>query len=72
MTADELGDALERYLGKRPLAPPHVHPCPKCYEPWPCGASDCTIEPDLERDNGMPSGAYCVCPPCRKKESKTA
>jgi hypothetical protein len=46
-------------------APPHVHRCPECYEAWPCGA-DCAIEPDLALDNGLPCGAYCVCPSCEK------
>lgn len=45
---------------------PHVHSCPECYEDAVCGF-DCTIEPDLELDNGMPRGAFCVCRPCLKR-----
>jgi len=44
---------------------PHVHSCPECYEDVPC-TMDCTLEPDLERDNGTPVGSHCVCDRCHK------
>lgn len=42
---------------------PHVHPCPECYNDWPC-AMDCSIVTDLRRDNGMASGSHALCGPC--------
>lgn len=42
---------------------PHVHRCPGCYQAFPCGL-DCTIEPDLTLDNGMPAGSYVKCRKC--------
>lgn len=50
------------FLRSRP-SPPHVHPCPECYTSWPC-AMNCFIEPDLEMDNGIPSGSYVACHRC--------
>ena len=53
-------DRIEVYLFlRRRRSPAHVHPCPGCYTDWPCGM-DCTIEPDLETDQGLPSGAYSI------------
>ena len=40
--------------------PRHIHRCPECYEHITC-LLDCTIEPDLEREDGMPSGSYVCC-----------
>jgi hypothetical protein len=40
--------------------PYHVHACPVCYDDSPC-TRDCTIEPDLERANGMPAGSHICC-----------
>jgi hypothetical protein len=46
----------------------HVHPCPECYEhPW-CTYDDCTIEPDLQRDDGTLSGSYVVCDDCKERK----
>lgn len=42
---------------------PHVHGCPECYEHVPCSMA-CTLEPDLELDDGTPSGGYFVCKSC--------
>lgn len=42
---------------------PHVHPCPECYEYVPC-SMDCALEPDLELDDGTPSGSHCICDRC--------
>lgn len=50
---------------KHRKSPPHVHPCPGCYTDWPCGM-DCTMQGDLECDNGMPSGSYVLCELCVK------
>jgi len=46
----------------RPMA--HVHPCPECYSAWPCAFLTCTIEPDLQLDNGVSSGFYEQCGRC--------
>lgn len=46
----------------------HVHPCPECYEHPVCKYLDCTIEPDLERDDGTPSGSFVVCDECEERE----
>ena len=43
---------------------PHVHACPECYEHVPC-TMNCTLEPDLELDDGTPCGSHCVCERCR-------
>lgn len=40
--------------------PRHVHPCPICHGMSYC-LMDCSIEPDLERDDGTPSGSYLCC-----------
>lgn len=42
------------------MPPRHVHTCPACHERYECGYG-CTLEPDLECDDGTPSGAYCCC-----------
>ena len=44
----------------------HGHPCPVCYEFKPC-TMGCTLEPDLERSDGSPSGSHCVCDDCRRR-----
>lgn len=40
--------------------PRHVHPCPICHGMSYC-LMDCAIEPDLEREDGTPSGSYICC-----------
>lgn len=47
----------------RPKPPPHVHRCLGCYQAFLCGLN-CTIEPDLTLDNGMPAGSYAKCRKC--------
>jgi hypothetical protein len=42
------------------VTPLHVHPCPFCSGKFEC-LLDCTIEPDLELDDGTPVGAYVCC-----------
>lgn len=44
----------------------HVHSCPECFEHVPCDDPRCTLEPDLERNDGTPAGSHCVCDSCRK------
>ncbi len=38
----------------------HYHACPVCYEYKPCHMA-CTLEPDLERNDGSPCGSHMVC-----------
>lgn len=38
----------------------HVHSCPCCYTHAVC-YGECTLEPDLEQDDGTPSGAHFPC-----------
>jgi len=45
---------------------PHVHACPECYEHVPCDDPRCTLEPDLELDDGTPAGSHMVCDACAK------
>ena len=64
------------YIGNRPSAwrrlmhepgepVAHVHGCPECYEKVACKWR-CTLEPDLELDDGTPAGGYMVCDECRR------
>ncbi len=41
----------------------HVHSCPTCYEHIPCEMS-CSVESDLELDDGTLRGAYVECSEC--------
>lgn len=41
----------------------HRHSCPECYEHVLCTES-CTLEPDLEEDDGTPYGSHMVCRTC--------
>jgi len=45
--------------------PRHVHGCPNCYEHLPC-LEACSIEDDLELDDGTPCGGYFVCDLCER------
>lgn len=57
-------EQIRRTLRSHPKwAPAHVHRCPGCYQAFPCGLN-CTIEPDLTLDNGMPAGSYVKCRKC--------
>jgi hypothetical protein len=48
--------------GERP--PRHFHSCPECYRHFLCYDPRCTLEPDLELDDGSPSGSHCLCATC--------
>lgn len=41
----------------------HVHPCPLCYAYRGC-YQPCTILPELQLDDGTPSGSHHVCARC--------
>lgn len=41
----------------------HVHSCPICYEHVPCYET-CSVEPDLDLDDGTLRGAYHACAGC--------
>lgn len=45
----------------------HVHACPECYEDEAC-TENCTIEPDLEREDGTPAGSHLECSRCCPRE----
>lgn len=45
----------------------HVHPCPECYEHPVCPYYSCTIYPDLQREDGTPSGSFVVCSGCTER-----
>lgn len=50
---------------------PHLHACPECYEDYPCEL-DCTLEPDLEREDGTPAGGYFKCDRCDPRDPEPA
>jgi hypothetical protein len=41
----------------------HRHPCPECYQYKLC-TDVCTLEPDLEEEDGTPCGSHMVCAEC--------
>lgn len=45
----------------------HVHSCTECYDDFPC-EEECTLEPDLELDDGTPRGAFSKCDRCEPRE----
>jgi hypothetical protein len=45
---------------------PHRHACPECYEQKPC-TQPCTLEPDLEGEDGTPYGSHMLCSACDAK-----
>ena len=48
----------------------HAHSCPLCYEHVPCGMT-CSVEPDLELDDGTMRGAYVECDACKASLSSS-
>jgi len=45
----------------------HVYQCPICHGAFDCEMG-CSLEPDLERDDGTPTGAYHCCSKACAKE----
>jgi len=44
----------------------HRHACPDCYDHWDC-LDRCTLEPDLEDEDGTPHGSHYLCPSCEHR-----
>jgi hypothetical protein len=44
----------------------HRHACPDCYDHWEC-TERCTLEPDLEADDGTPHGSHYLCAECEHR-----
>ena len=75
-----LRDDIDVFLYRKehePRSPPHAHPCPECYEDWPCARTDCSVWPidtsDEDHDghdaDSLQRGGYVVCPVCQKAKS---
>ena len=59
------GNVWLKVLSEPDGRPPwHFHACPECYEHVRCYNPRCTLEPDLELDDGSPCGSHCLCPAC--------
>jgi hypothetical protein len=55
--------AWARIIDDPSKPPTHWHACPVCYDGDLCNEA-CTLEPDLERSDGTPSGGHEECSKC--------
>lgn len=55
---------IARNAGRDPAR--HRHACPNCYEHKWCELP-CTLEPDLEEEDGTPCGSHMICAECERE-----